>query len=250
MSPVTMTKNPEAAEYGALPSSPSVDGETTNLIQKKAEEAIGMAKEAKRTSRLSASLLVGAAALFFAGYAFSSSNPFSKQLQSKVPFLGDWYKVRWEPLGVWPPFVSKDEVADFCSFESFDIDSPDAASHPCARCYMLAMFSPNPGDIDVRHDVPYAEGCLDFAKCYYKGIKYQGREVTKADYTMKPFDENTSTCDSTLEFQNDYFRQNGHWTNPDEPLVTEDGFSDYVSYCFNDYFYHMGQYCTPTESWA
>lgn len=246
MSPVTMTKNPEAADYGAVPSSPGVDGETMNLIQKQAAEAIEMATEAKRTSRLSASLLVGAAALFFAGYAFSSSVSNSKQMRSKLSVLGYSNSAAWYRPGFWPSGTSRDEVADFCSFESFDIDSPHAAAHPCLRCYLDGVY--HFGD-DVRTDASYAIGATDFAKCYAKGIKAQGREVTKADYTMKPLNEMMNTCEATLDFQNDYFRENEHWTNPeeDDPILTEDGFGQYSAYCFNHYFMFLGEYCA--EGW-
>eukprot|EP00579_Thalassiosira_antarctica_P007768 CAMPEP_0201890856 /NCGR_PEP_ID=MMETSP0902-20130614/33125_1 /ASSEMBLY_ACC=CAM_ASM_000551 /TAXON_ID=420261 /ORGANISM="Thalassiosira antarctica, Strain CCMP982" /LENGTH=225 /DNA_ID=CAMNT_0048421839 /DNA_START=58 /DNA_END=731 /DNA_ORIENTATION=- len=221
----TITKDAEPANYGSSVSPPS--DENMNLLQKQADEATAVAKDAKRTSLLSASIIIGFAVLLVIGSALSSSST-----TPKVSLLGSGYSdmdITEYDLEGW---ILKAEIEAFCKFESSDISAPDFLSQPCAHCYVLAAI----GNVDYDE-----EGQEDFAQCYWNQIIATGGVPSPKDYKLKAYDENDQFCDGwVVMWYGDMFTHRKFDDN--DPQFDDVGFTDDMSRILNYYYQMLAKY--------
>lgn len=215
----TITKDAVPANYDSSVSTPC--DENMKLLQKQADEAMTVAKEANRTSLLSASMLFGSAVLFIVGVVFSSSSITPEE----APLLGLSHTAD----------VPKEEIEAFCKFESSNTLDPDFPSQPCAHCFILGKRTGMEEKLEDGED--------DFASCYLNQITNM-RGPTHEDFTLRPYDENDGACDGwVVQWYEDL-------TDYDLYDMFTNGDKGYVAAILNYYYHDFLWQCEDAgETW-
>lgn len=220
----TITKDAVPANYDS--SVPTPCDENMKLLQKQADEATTMAKEAKRTSLLSASMLFGSAVLFIVGVVFSSSSITPEE----APLLGLSHTAG----------VPKEEIEAFCKFESSNTLDHDFPSQPCAHCFILGKR--------WRMEEKLENGEADFASCYLNQITATGRGPTHEDFTLRPYDENDGACDGWVVA---WYEDLTNYDLDDTFTTGDKGWSKRMARVLNNYYLNFLMDCEVAgETWG